>query len=127
MELNSIQLTCKINQNYYYPWEIKRWPWRPSTMAPMLFLSEYQVILATDSIDHDIASLAEIINLCHQYQVKVNLAFNILIFKKELPKVVELSRGVFPEAPMHLLSKTLASYKLLGLWPLSSAFMLQLK
>lgn len=51
------------------------------------------------SIDHDIASLAEIINLCHQYRVKVNLAFNILTFQEELPKVVELLTQILPLKP----------------------------
>ena len=32
------------------------------------------------SHDHEISELAEIISLCHLYGVKVNLAFNIVIF-----------------------------------------------
>ncbi len=51
------------------------------------------------SVDFDIASLKEIIDLCHQYHVKVNLAFNILIFQEELKTVIELLEKIIPLNP----------------------------
>lgn len=51
------------------------------------------------SVDFDLTSLQEIIDLCHQYHVKVNLAFNILIFQEELKTVVELLEKILPLNP----------------------------
>lgn len=51
------------------------------------------------SVDFDLISLKEIIDLCHQYHVKVNLAFNILIFQEELKIVIELLEKILPLNP----------------------------
>lgn len=43
--------------------------------------------------------LKDIIDICHLYGVKVNLAFNIIIFEEELTQVVELLSQVLPLGP----------------------------
>ena len=45
--------------------------------------------------DMSIPELKEMIDLCHLYGVRVNLAFNVVIFQNEFPKVVELNIGHF--------------------------------
>lgn len=51
------------------------------------------------SHDFEIQELKEIIELCHLYQVKVNLAFNIVIFQEELPTVVSVLEKILPLKP----------------------------
>ena len=49
--------------------------------------------------DLSISELDEMIKLCHLYGVKVNLAFNVVIFENELPDVVDLLTQVLPLSP----------------------------
>lgn len=49
--------------------------------------------------DFSVAELKEMIEICHLYGVKVNLAFNVVIFEDEFPAVVELLTQVLPLAP----------------------------
>jgi U32 family peptidase len=49
--------------------------------------------------DLSLSELKEIIDLCHLYGVKVNLAFNVVIFQHEIPKVIELLKLILPLGP----------------------------
>lgn len=49
--------------------------------------------------DFSLAELKELIDLCHLYGVKVNLAFNVLIFEEELALAQELLQQIIPLAP----------------------------
>ncbi len=49
--------------------------------------------------DFSMAELKEMIDLCHLYGVKVNLAFNVVIFENEFPKVVETLKEILPMGP----------------------------
>jgi putative protease len=49
--------------------------------------------------DLTLIELKEMIDTCHLYGVKVNLAFNIVIFESELVEVVELLGQIIPLAP----------------------------
>ncbi len=49
--------------------------------------------------DLTIPELKEMIDLCHLYGVKVNLAFNVVIFQDEFPKVIELLKEILPLGP----------------------------
>ncbi|HXH30166.1 MAG TPA: DUF3656 domain-containing protein [Bacteriovoracaceae bacterium] len=49
--------------------------------------------------DLSMDELKDMINLCHLYGVKVNLAFNVVIFESEFPKVEELLKDILPLAP----------------------------
>ncbi len=51
------------------------------------------------SHDFQIAEVQEIIDTCHLYGVKVNLAFNILIFQNELESAVEVLEKILPLKP----------------------------
>ncbi len=51
------------------------------------------------SKDHDLTELKEMIELCHLYGVKVNLAFNIVIFEDELSEVTKLLARVLELKP----------------------------
>jgi putative protease len=51
------------------------------------------------SHDFEITSLKEIIELCHLYKVKVNLAFNVVIFQDEIEAVVKLLAELLPLKP----------------------------
>ena len=51
------------------------------------------------SHDFEVSELQEIIDLCHLYGVKVNLAFNIVIFQEELAQVAEILQKVLPLKP----------------------------
>lgn len=51
------------------------------------------------SADLTIDELKEMIDMCHLYGVKVNLAFNVIIFQNELPKIVDLIRQILPLNP----------------------------
>lgn len=49
--------------------------------------------------DFNTAELKEMIEICHLYGVKVNLAFNVIIFQEEFEKIKELLIQVLPLAP----------------------------
>jgi putative protease len=49
--------------------------------------------------DFPLKELKEMIDLCHLYGVRVNLASNIVIFQNELPKVVEIFSEVLKMGP----------------------------
>jgi putative protease len=51
------------------------------------------------SVDHTVSDLKEMIELCHLYGVKVNLAFNVVIFEEEIPEVINLLKQVLPLCP----------------------------
>lgn len=49
--------------------------------------------------DNTVAELRELIELCHLYGVKVNLAFNVLIFEREFEDVIPALEAVLPLRP----------------------------
>jgi U32 family peptidase len=49
--------------------------------------------------DFGLDELKEMIDLCHLYGVRVNLAFNVVIFQHEFPKVIELLKEILPMGP----------------------------
>lgn len=49
--------------------------------------------------DFSFDELKEMIDLCHLYGVKVNLAFNVVIFQNEFPKVIEVLKSILPMGP----------------------------
>ena len=49
--------------------------------------------------DLTLEELKEMIDLCHLYGVKTNLAFNVVIFQHEFPKVIEMLEQVLPLGP----------------------------
>lgn len=49
--------------------------------------------------DFSVNELKEMIETCHLYGVKVNLAFNVVIFEEELSSVVSLLKEVLPLRP----------------------------
>src|SRR5690606_5274125 len=51
------------------------------------------------STDLSMDELKEMIDFCHLYGVKVNLAFNVVIFQSEYPKVVETLKELLPMGP----------------------------
>ena len=51
------------------------------------------------SYDFQIEEVKDIIDTCHLYGVKVNLAFNILVFQNELQKAVEVLEKILPLKP----------------------------
>lgn len=51
------------------------------------------------SVDLEIQELKQIIETCHLYGVKVNLAFNIVIFQEELPAAQEVLEQIIPLKP----------------------------
>lgn len=59
------------------------------------------------SYDFELQELKEIIETCHLYGVKVNLAFNIVIFENELPKVIDAIQNVLPLNPDALIIQDL--------------------
>lgn len=59
------------------------------------------------SYDFEIAELKEIIETCHLFGVKVNLAFNIVIFQNEISKVVAALKEVLPLKPDALIIQDL--------------------
>lgn len=65
------------------------------------------------SADHSFQELEEIIELCHLYGVKVNLAFNVVIFEDELPRVIELIEKVIELAPDALIVQDLGLVRLI--------------
>lgn len=51
------------------------------------------------SYDFQLTELQSIIELCHLYGVKVNLALNIVIFQDELDSVIQLLKQILPLQP----------------------------
>jgi putative protease len=49
--------------------------------------------------DFNLDELKEMIDLCHLYGVRTNLAFNVVIFQDEFPKVIELLENILPLGP----------------------------
>ena len=49
--------------------------------------------------DFEVAELKEMIEICHLYGVRVNLAFNVVIFQDEIPAVISLLKEVLPLGP----------------------------
>ena len=49
--------------------------------------------------DFSFEELKEMIDLCHLYGVKTNLAFNVVIFQNEIPKVLETLKKIIPMGP----------------------------
>lgn len=65
------------------------------------------------STDLSLAELKEMIDLCHLYGVKVNLAFNVVIFQDEFPKVIELLKQILPLNPDAFIVQDLGLAKLI--------------
>ncbi|MGZ3769169.1 MAG: DUF3656 domain-containing U32 family peptidase [Bdellovibrio sp.] len=65
------------------------------------------------SYDFQIEEVKEIIETCHLYGVKVNLAFNILIFQNELHKAVEVLEKILPLKPDAFIIQDLGLVRLL--------------
>ena len=57
--------------------------------------------------------LKEMIDLCHLYGVKVNLAFNVVIFQDEFPKVIETLKQILPMGPDAFIVQDLGLAKLI--------------
>ncbi|MDH4468406.1 MAG: DUF3656 domain-containing protein [Bacteriovoracaceae bacterium] len=49
--------------------------------------------------DFELSDLKEMIDLAHLYGVKVNLAFNVVIFENEFTKVISLLQEIIPMGP----------------------------
>lgn len=64
---------------------------------------------------HDLtmSELKEMIDFCHLYGVKVNLAFNVVIFENEFPKVIELLKEILPLGPDAFIVQDLGLAKLI--------------
>jgi U32 family peptidase len=65
------------------------------------------------STDLSLSELKEMIELCHLYGVKVNLAFNVVIFQDEFPKVIELLKDILPLYPDAFIVQDLGLAKLI--------------
>ncbi|MBK9323458.1 MAG: U32 family peptidase [Bdellovibrionaceae bacterium] len=65
------------------------------------------------SYDFQIEEVQEIIETCHIYGVKVNLALNILIFQNELEKVVAVLEKILPLKPDAFIVQDLGLVRLL--------------
>ena len=63
--------------------------------------------------DFSLEDLKEMIDLCHLYGVRVNLAFNVVIFQHEFPKVVELLESILPMGPDAFIVQDLGLAKLI--------------
>lgn len=63
--------------------------------------------------NHSFEQLEEIIKLCHTYDVKVNVAFNIVIFEQELEKAIELLNKLLPLAPDAIIVQDLGLVKII--------------
>ena len=57
--------------------------------------------------DFNLDELKEMIDLCHLYGVRTNLAFNVVIFQNELPKVIDLLKNILPLGPDALIVQDL--------------------
>lgn len=67
------------------------------------------------SYDFEVQELKDIIQTCHLYGVKVNLAFNIVIFENELEKVIEAINRILPLKPDALIVQDLGLVQLIRL------------
>lgn len=65
------------------------------------------------SYDFELAELKHIIELCHLNGVKVNLAFNIVIFENEWPVVIEAIKKVLPLKPDALIVQDIGLIRLI--------------
>ncbi len=65
------------------------------------------------SYDFELEELKTIIEMCHLNGVKVNLAFNIVIFENELPAVVEAIKKVLPLKPDALIVQDLGLVRII--------------
>ncbi|MBL7544487.1 MAG: U32 family peptidase [Bdellovibrionaceae bacterium] len=65
------------------------------------------------SYDFELEELNQIIQMCHLNGVKVNLAFNIVIFENELPVVIESIKKVLPLKPDALIVQDLGLVKII--------------
>ncbi|PIP93847.1 MAG: collagenase [Bdellovibrio sp. CG12_big_fil_rev_8_21_14_0_65_39_13] len=63
--------------------------------------------------DHSFSELKEMIDLCHLYNVKVHLAFNVLIFEEELERAAELIKNLIPLSPDAFIVQDLGLVKLI--------------
>ncbi|OUR99775.1 hypothetical protein A9Q84_01745 [Halobacteriovorax marinus] len=63
--------------------------------------------------DHTFEQLEEMIKLCHLYGVRVNVAFNILIFQSELERAKELIEKLLPLSPDAIIVQDLGLVKLI--------------
>ncbi len=63
--------------------------------------------------DFSMEELKEMIDLCHLYGVKVNLAFNVVIFENEFPKVIVLLKEILPLGPDAFIVQDLGLAKLI--------------
>lgn len=63
--------------------------------------------------DFSLEDLKEMIDLCHLYGVRVNLAFNVVIFQNEFPKVIELLEQILPMGPDAFIVQDLGLAKLI--------------
>lgn len=63
--------------------------------------------------DLSLEELKEMIDLCHLYGVRVNLAFNVVIFQNEFPKVIELLKEILPMGPDAFIVQDLGLAKLI--------------
>lgn len=63
--------------------------------------------------DFSLVELKEMIDLCHLYGVRVNLAFNVVIFQNEFPKVIELLKEILPMGPDAFIVQDLGLAKLI--------------
>lgn len=63
--------------------------------------------------DFSVSELKEMIETCHLYGVKVNLAFNVVIFEEEFPEVLDILSQVLPLAPDALIVQDVGLAKLI--------------
>ena len=63
--------------------------------------------------DFSMEELKEMIDLCHLYGVRVNLAFNVVIFQNEYPKVIEVLKQILPMGPDAFIVQDLGLAKLI--------------
>lgn len=66
------------------------------------------------SKDFSEAELKEIINLCHLYKVKVFIAFNVLIFEKELEIVIKTLKKIIKLSPDAIIVQDLSLVKIIN-------------
>lgn len=65
------------------------------------------------SQDHSLSELKEMIEMCHLYDVKVHLAFNILIFQNELEKAGKILAEVLALGPDALIVQDIGLVRLI--------------
>lgn len=63
--------------------------------------------------DFSMEELKEMIDFCHLYGVRVNLAFNVVIFQHEFPKVIETLKEILPMGPDAFIVQDLGLAKLI--------------